>query len=475
MLQYLINLSGIWLLCLVVFDLFLKRESYHGYNRLYLNISILMGLLLPLLSWKGDSIIYASEYSKTVADQASIIKDQVLTNTSGSFLEWETWLWIAYTTGAAFSLLFLLKELFTIIKMIRTGKRSKSGVWTIIETNSYTSPFSAFRYVFVDNLDNYTPEELAIILAHEKQHGHLLHFVDLLFVNIVKIVFWFNPLIYILEKRLLMVHEYQADQVIGSQPEHYGQFLIEQSMLRTAPALSHSFIRSPLKNRIMMLTKRSGKLASGKKLFIIPIMLTATICFTQLNSVFGQKVVDGNKVTYNGNTFEKMMGETDTVMIQDPVSGEIQMLLTTREGPISKVNGNDIIYQYYYHNTQPVEITKAINNIRSGISNALSEELSQIQKIKDLQPGNFSFNIGQIVIDDKGYIIYYELPEKYRIIIPSKDFKEPSTRIDIPQALSDMINRKIIGVLQDLKADIMYQDGKATPYVLSVSDNFAIK
>lgn len=474
MLQYLINLSGIWFLCLVVFDIFLKRESYHGYNRLYLNISILMGLLLPLLSWKGDSIIYASEYSKTVADQASIIKDQVVTNTNGSFLEWETWLWIAYATGAAISLLFLLKELFTIIKMIRTDKRSKSGVWTIIETNSYTSPFSAFRYVFVDNLDNYTPEELAIILAHEKQHGHLLHFIDLLFVNIVKVIFWFNPLIYVFEKRLLMVHEYQADQIIESQPEHYGQFLIEQSMLRTAPALSHSFIRSPLKNRIMMLTKRSGKLASGKKLFIIPIMLTATLCFTQLNSVFGQRVVDGNKITYNGNTFEKMVGETDTVMIQDPVTGEIQTMLTTREGPIYKVNGNNIIYQYYYHNAQPVEITKAKNKIKAAVSNTISDQLSQMQRMKDFQSTTFNYSIGQIVIDQNGRIIYYELLNLFAIK-PSDDFNTSSKRVDIPKDLSTQIEQKIVNVLQDINADIMYQDGKATPYVLSVSDNFAIK
>lgn len=475
MLHYLINLSCIWLLCLIVFDVFLKRESYHGYNRIYLNLSILLGILLPLWSWQGDSIIYASDISKTVADQASVIKEQVVASTSASVVSWETWLLWLYLAGVGISTSLLIKELVVIIKLIKTGHRSKSGVWTIIETNKATSPFSAFRYIFICSLDNYTEEELSIILAHEKQHGHLLHFIDLLFVNLVKIVFWFHPFIYLLEKRLLMVHEYQADQVIETQPSDYGQFLIEQSMLQTAPTLSHSFIRSPLKKRIMMLTKRSGKLASGKKLFLIPLILTATICFTQLNTVFGQRVVDGNIITYNGNKFEKQTSETDTVWVDDPVSGETIMVHTTREGAIIKVNGENIISKYYHSPSQPTQIINAINKAKAEIGNKIQTEILQMQKNEELQSTTFNYNIGQIVIDENGYVIYYEVQKEYYNIKPSNDFKTPSKRIDIPKAITDKINQKIIAVLQDLKADIMYKDGEPTPYVFHLSDSFYLE
>lgn len=468
MLHYLINLSCIWLLCLIVFDVFLKGESYHGYNRIYLNLSILLGMLLPLWSWQGDSIIYASDISKTVADQASVIKDQVVASTSASVVSWETWLLWLYLTGVGISTSLLIRELVVIIKLIRTGQRSKSGVWTIIETNKATSPFSAFRYVFISSLDNYTEEELYIILAHEKQHGHLLHFIDLLFVNLVKIVFWFHPFIYILEKRLLMVHEYQADQVIGTQPSDYGQFLIEQSLLQAAPTLSHSFIRSPLKKRIMMLTKRSGKLASGKKLFLIPLILTATICFTQLNTVFGQRVVDGNIITYNGNKFEKQTSDVDTIMVQDPVSGEIQMVLTTREGPIVKMNDKDVLTDYYHFDKQrPIEVVQIVNKVKAEVSSNIINEVNNIQQSES---ATFSYYIHNLVVDETGKVVYYELAgTKY--IRSSKD----GTQYEIPETIRKAIAQKITNVLQDVNATIMHKDGKPIPYVLYISDEFSIE
>lgn len=467
MLHYLINLSCIWLLCLIVFDVFLKRESYHGYNRIYLNLTILLGILLPLWSWQGDSIIYASDISKTVADQASVIKDQVVASTSASVVNWETWLLWLYMAGIGISTSLLIKELVVIIKLIKTGHRSKSGVWTIIETNKSTSPFSAFRYVFISSLDNYTKEELSIILAHEKQHGHLLHFIDLLFVNLVKIVFWFHPFIYILEKRLLMVHEYQADQVIETQPSDYGQFLIEQSMLQTAPTLSHSFIRSPLKKRIMMLTKRSGKLASGKKLFIIPLMLTTTICFTQLNTVFGQQaVIDGNTITYNGNKFEKAIGVDDTVYVEDPVTGETSMVLTRREGPIVKMNDKDILTDYYLTN-RPIEIAQIINKVKAEVSSNIINEVNNIQQSKG---ATFSYYIHNLVVDETGRVVYYELAgTKY--IRSSKD----GSQYEISETIRKAISQKITNVLQDVNATIMHKDGKPIPYVLYISDEFSIE
>src|SRR5690606_14038589 len=113
-------------------------------------------------------------------------------------------------------------DVLSIIRLYRIGTKSKDGTWTIIETGKHQSPFSAFRYVFISSKANYTYEELEMILAHEEQHGHLLHFIDVLIYRIASIVFWFNPMIYLLEKRLLIVHEYQADAAVNSMPSEYG-------------------------------------------------------------------------------------------------------------------------------------------------------------------------------------------------------------------------------------------------------------
>ena len=66
MLQYLLNATAIWLISLVRFDIFLRRESYHGYNRFYLLLTFLLGALLPLWQWQDDGAIYNAALQRPV-------------------------------------------------------------------------------------------------------------------------------------------------------------------------------------------------------------------------------------------------------------------------------------------------------------------------------------------------------------------------------------------------------------------------
>lgn len=218
-----------------------------------------------------------------------------------------------------------------------------------------------------------------------------------------------------------------------------------------------------------MLTKRSGKLASGKKLFIIPLVLTATICFTQLNTVFGQRVVDGNIITYNGNKFEKLMGETDTVYVQDPVTGEIQVVLTTKEGPIIKVNNEETLHQYYAIDSPPIEIASVINKLKAEISSKITNEIEQLKKVKQLQLSVYSYAVDHIVIDKNGRVIYYEMGKNKTVHSGDGNWYE------IPKDINDKINNKIVNTLQDIVGNKMYKDGKQVSYVLRIRDEFIIK
>src|ERR1035437_1666769 len=121
-------------------------------------------------------------------------------------------------------------------------------------------------------MEQYTNEEWSMILTHEKRHTIFLHIIDLLLMQAARIIFWFHPLVYIYNKRLLLLHEYQADNAAARQPKVYGSFLVEQAMLQTAPSISHSFNRSPIKNRIVMLTRRSSAIAKVKILVFIPLI-----------------------------------------------------------------------------------------------------------------------------------------------------------------------------------------------------------
>ncbi len=468
MLQYIINLTGIWLISLIAFDLLLKRDTYHTYNRLFLNGSLLLGALLPLWQLQQNSIIYATDVGKTVSQQAVTIREQVVTSASPTFAGIEPWLWGIYAVGAIVMFAFLLKEAFYIYQLVRSGTKTSIGQWTVLEINKDISPFSAFGHVFISSTKNYTTEELNLILVHEQQHINSLHFIDLLLINILKIVFWFNPLVYVFEKRLLMIHEYQADKAIKEDTQKYGQFLVEQSMLQTAPVLSHSFIRSPLKTRLKMLTKQSKKIAHIKQLIIAPLLVFAVLCFTQGSMLYGQeRKVEGNKITYKGNVFEKRASPTDTVFVVDPITEDETMVLTRREGPIIKLNGEDIVYKYYGSETIPVELTNTVNKIKAEISEDIKDDISYIEKREN---SVFNYRVDQMVVDREGNIIYYELAgTKY---IRSKDRRSEYV---IPEDLRKSISKKITNVLEDIKAAILYENGEPTPYVIRLSDDFVIQ
>ena len=248
MLQYLLNATAIWLISLVLFDVFLRRESYHGYNRFYLLLTFLLGALLPLWQWQGDGPIYTAALQRPV-ERVIAAKETIVASATpaSASVNWDLYLGFVYLAGAVVSLLLLLAEVVKITRLYRAGNRYREGSCIIIETNKDYAPFSIFNYVFVSSRERYDTEEWNTIIAHEQMHGLLFHFVDLLLMQVARIVFWFHPLVYVYQKRLMMQHEYQADKAGSGRPQFYGKFLIEQALLQTAPSITHSFNRSPIK------------------------------------------------------------------------------------------------------------------------------------------------------------------------------------------------------------------------------------
>lgn len=427
MLQYIINSTAIWLTGLIVFDIFLRREAMHGYNRLYLLIILMAGALVPLWSWGYDSVIYSNATGRPIAEQTAAMREALVSGSEQELMGWEQWLRIIYLSGVAVFSLLLLKDLVIILRMYRNGDKSKDGTWTIIETGKSMSPFSAFRMVFISSKEHYTQEELAMILAHEEQHGHLLHFIDVLIIRLFQILFWFNPMIYLLEQRLLLVHEYQADLAVENHPTEYGRFLVEQSVLNTAPVLAHSFIRSPLKKRILMLTRKTTTLARGKQLLIAPVLMLSLLCFTK-NAFSGEEPQkEGNKITYKGNVFETQAYPADTMEVVDPKTGESHIIITKLDKPpkIVKMNSENVI-----------TVEEKLNNL--AVRNAYSKIKSEIGEVVNkltskLPEANYKYDIHNVIIDKKGEIVYYELEGISEVVIRFGDSKQSNIQPTIDE------------------------------------------
>ncbi len=394
MLQYLLNASAIWLISLVVFEILLKKENNHGYNRFYLVFTFLLGILLPLRLIIEN--LHASLNSFYMIDP-----------------KWWRWIGIIYFAGVVITFLLLIVDIIKLIIFYRQGKKTKTDGWVVVETGREHPPFSYLDILFVSGKEQYSNDEWEMILNHERRHSVLLHLIDMLLTQICRIAFWFHPLVHIYHTRLLLVHEYQADYASSKQAEKYGRFLVEQSVLKAAPSFSHSFNRSPIKNRIFMLTKnakpRTG-ISNLKLLAIIPITITFITFFSKnsfsieppgeiwkkqvirmidfnepedtvmrhlrqpepdstLLEIMALSINAGKLTAYSSfdtrftekitkEDFKKMMSaDPDTALLTDPVTGKEIVKVIKRDIDYSKVTKYRILEEWTYNQrTRKTEI-----------------------------------------------------------------------------------------------------------------------
>ena len=404
MLQYLINTTAIWLISLLLFDVFLRRESYHNYTRFYLLFTFLLGVLLPLVQWQDSGRSYSGTFQKPV-EQVIIAKQSIVSAGApvSTTIHWQQLLWIGYLAGAIVAFILLVADILKLNNYNRKGIKSFYDGWHIIATGKNHAPFSFRNNLYISNRNLYNNEEWNMVLLHEKRHTSLFHFIDLILLQSARIIFWFHPLVYIYNKRLLLVHEYQADNAAARQPKIYGSFLIEQAMLRPAPSLSHSFNRSPIKNRIVMLTRKSTAASKTKMLVFLPLAMVCFICFSK--NGFSQRFVrNGNKVTYRGNTFTLTEVMHDTVEVVDPVTGITTKKVITKDPTVIAMNGKSLGDNI----TDQAKFTGSDKDLRQYLLRNMREELGQ------LKDGYYKLDISDIIIDQNGKIVYFDYQDMKR-------------------------------------------------------------
>ncbi len=121
------------------------------------------------------------------------------------------------------------------------------------------------------------------MITHELEHVKSHHSLDVLYMEIVNVLFWFNPLIYLYKSAIKQTHEYLADAAVLYQTDKkmYGHILLRQSLSGIQIALAHSFFNSHIKKRIkMMYQKKSGKWAGLKYLLVLPLLTLIVAAFS---------------------------------------------------------------------------------------------------------------------------------------------------------------------------------------------------
>jgi hypothetical protein len=296
MLSYFLH-SGI---CLAIFYslywLFLRKEKTFRFNRYYLLASVILSYIMPLINFSGlFSREIAAALPGTMVKNFVVPEKTIQFATESSVLAQQTqfnpldYLQHVYLIIAAVLTLKLLLGITRLYLIWKRGSRDKTGDYIIVYTKDNIAPFSFFRYIFL-NEENINRNAISEIIAHEIIHINQNHSVDIILVNIAAIMQWFNPFIWLVKRALKETHEFSADEKViaqGFDSAAYSELLINQIAGAKAMDFAKCFNHLLIKKRLIMLKKlRPGRLASLKKILILPLALLLAVSF----NIQGQEV-----------------------------------------------------------------------------------------------------------------------------------------------------------------------------------------
>lgn len=283
MIHYILQTVAFQLLFLAVYDLFLKRETFFHTNRLYLLATPVLSLLLPFVKIPALRERIPEEFAvqlpAIILGEGTAREPLTPLTTDITLLSWQN-LWLL---GMLFGLIFFGIKLARIYRLKRLGSVSRFEKFSIVRLPGSNAAFSFFRDIFLGT--ELSEEQQENMLLHEKVHVQQKHTWDLLFFECLRVLFWFNPLIYVFQQRMTSLQEYIADRevVLQKPPALYYQALLSQVFQTEKISFINTFYnRSLIKNRILMLRKtESKKIVQLKYLLVIPVlcgMLLYTSC-----------------------------------------------------------------------------------------------------------------------------------------------------------------------------------------------------
>jgi TonB family protein len=275
---------GIWFI-------FLRRVNRFSVVRAYIMISTVTAFLSPWLT----PIIQKSITIPGVASNAMAVINipEVQISATANAPVWPTIIGISYLVICSLFAIRLIYQFYRLFTLAHKSKIYINKGLTIFEHSAEVSPFSFFGYCFI-NPSDIPSDKLNEVLKHEKAHYQLKHSFDIVLMEIISIVQWFNPFYWMLRKALVEVHEYQADNaVINSQsdPHTYLDTIISIAFHGIALPIGNNFNKSLTLKRLAMMNINSKTKGS---IFRLALALIVAIPIVIAISCSSDSKVDEN-------------------------------------------------------------------------------------------------------------------------------------------------------------------------------------
>ena len=340
LLVYLIKSSLLLAVLVSLFMLFMSRETFHRLNRYLLLMIVAVSLVLPFVNVGVDTPLQGffdfvengGEKTSEVfeipygdASDANLLFDDVFSQQRSVLFEtlpageltaaheegsaaplWQIVVLAIYGLGVLSLLIRLAVVYAQVIRLVVKGKAVAQAGYgldgiSLRVHGGKEKPFSWFRWVVVSEED--LCDGAREILTHEAAHVKAGHSWDIMLVDAVIIMQWFNPLAWIMKNTLKDIHEFEADEAViasGVNAKQYQLLIIKKAVGARLYSIANSFNHSLTKKRITMMCKeKSNKWRCAKALYIVPVAAIAALSFSTVetaNATVSETLPKGNEI-----------------------------------------------------------------------------------------------------------------------------------------------------------------------------------
>lgn len=358
----------------------LKHLTFFNLNRWYILLSVLGAYLLPLplLFQEATSTIYLPliDLNQPVVEPESIV--MVLDSVEGFGHQYGIWLSKLYWVGVAVGLILLCYRLIRVL-----SDRS--------DDNDYRS-YNFFNRI---RLGREVSQEDAI-RQHEILHMRSGHSYDLVFLELIQLFNWFNPIFYLLKRELKLQQEYWVDEHFSNQKVEYAEKLLAYAMRVPISQFTHEFSnQSILKERVAMLFKEKSQ-PSGKKYYLLSIPIGLIVLVFSLNLSAYSFAGNISSGIYPQTTLQEKVHDYDQVEVKPRYPGgfdafrrEIGQTVEYPEEALKAGARGTVEISFVVHQDGKIGEVEVIKDVGHGLGAAV---LVAVSKRKDWTAGEIQGN-----------------------------------------------------------------------------------
>lgn len=266
--QYIMESSFCLITFYVIFYFLFRKDTFHHFNKYYLLVTALISILAPFIDFhmmeavqeSSNSLEPLIQYRADLKQYESGVSNSMFyTITISDLIKGVFYIGVFL---AALKFLFMFFQLLDKIKNITESARTQ---------NKSKSMFGTALFSFLYWNEDLEDEIRKPIVKNNTSSLKSWHSIDVIIMELIVVLNWINPLIYLFRNRFYKINEYIVDEDVAMQiggRKEYAEQLNNLNVTINQNVANYAIIV----DRIMTLTKkRTSAFGKLKPLLVVPL------------------------------------------------------------------------------------------------------------------------------------------------------------------------------------------------------------